>query len=465
MYGILSLIPPLIVIVLAIKMRTSFEPLLLGCLAGFIIIGFHDHTNFFTGFVNSMMNVIGDPSPSGSVWVILVCGLYGSLIGLMMRSGGTFSFSDWALKRIKTQRGALMMTWVLGLFIFLDDYLSALTVGVSMRKITDTFKIPRAKLAYIVNTTAPPWCVVVPISTWTIFIGSILEKSNVAPVGNGLTVYFKMIPYVNYGYISVLIIPLFIYGVFPWFGKMKKADIRAKETGRLTETEFSASAALDVSPLNKNKPGKLIYFLLPIVVLLIATIHFNFDTHKIDIDALKGVMIAVAFTFIYYMVIKVGTFQQLSETMFGGFNSMIYALAILMMSYVLKDVNDKMGLTQYVLNGVSPYVSRQLLPVIVFVSLSLISVTTGSSWGLYAIAIPLVVPLAVSLHSNVLLNCGAVISAGVFGANACLYSDATVLTAQSTECNNMEHGLSQLPYAFIAFGISALGYVVMGYAF
>ncbi|HWB26406.1 MAG TPA: Na+/H+ antiporter NhaC family protein [Chitinophagaceae bacterium] len=456
MYGILSLIPPLVVIVLAIKMRTSFEPLLIGCLVGFVIIGLHEHTNFFTDFVNSMMAVIGDPSPSGSVWVILVCGLYGSLIGLMIRSGGTFKFSDWALTKIKTQRGALIGTWALGLLIFLDDYLSALTVGLSMRKITDTFKIPREKLAYIVNTTAPPWSVIAPISTWTIFIGSVLETSHVAAPGTGLATYWKMIPFVSYGYISVLIIPLFIFDIFPWFGKMKKADKRAKDTGRLTETEFSMAVTLDVSPFTAKKAPKVIYFLLPVIVLLAATLFF-------DIDALKGVMVAVAFTFIYYMLIKLGTFQQLSETMFSGFNSMIYALAILMMSYVLKDVNDKMGLTQYVLNGVSPYVSRQLLPVIVFVSLSLISVTTGSSWGLYAIAIPLVVPLAISLHSNVLLNCGAVISAGVFGANACLYSDATVLTAQSTECNNMEHGLSQLPYAFIAFGLSAVSYLVMGY--
>ena len=455
-YGALSLIPPLIVIVLAIKMRTSFEPLLIGCLAGFIIIGIHNHTNFFTGFVNSMMSVIGDPSQGGSVWVILVCGLYGSLIALMVRSGGIFKFGDWALTRIKSQRGALMITWVLGLFIFLDDYLSALTVGVSMRKITDTFKISRDKLAYIVNTTAAPWCVIAPISTWTIFVAVILEKSGVAQKGHGLATYIKMIPFISYGYISVLLIPLFIYGILPWFGRIKKADIRAKETGMLTETPFSSSAALDVSQLNKNKPGKLFYFLLPVAVLLAATIFF-------DIDALKGVMVAVAFTFIYYMLIKVGTFQQLSETMFSGFNSMIYALAILMMSYVLKDVNDKMGLTQYVLNGVSPYISRQLLPVIVFISLSFISVTTGSSWGLYIIAIPLVVPLASALHSNVLLNCGAVVSAGVFGANACLYSDATVLTAQSTECNNMEHGLSQLPYALIAFGLSAVAYLILGF--
>jgi Na+/H+ antiporter NhaC len=452
-YGAIALIPPAVVIILAIKQRTSFEPLLIGCLVGYAIIGYHEHTNIFTNFVNSFEKVLGN---SDSVWVILVCGLYGSLIGLMVRSGGTFKFGEWALKRIKTEKGALMGAWGMGLFIFLDDYLSALTVGLSMRKITDAFKIPREKLAYIVNATAPPWCVVVPISTWTIFIGNILETSHVAPKGQGLFTYWKMIPYVCYGYVSVLIIPLFIYGVLPWFGKLKQADIRAQETGQLTASEFNNIATMDITAMNPAKSSKIIYFLLPIIVLLVATIFF-------DIDALKGVMVAVAFTFVYYLVIKVGTFRQLSETLFGGFNSMVYALAILMMSYVLKDVNDKMGLTQYVLHSASPYLNKEFLPVIIFASLSIISVTTGSSWGLYAIAIPLVVPLAQHFGSSVLLNCGAVISAGVFGANACLYSDATVLTAQSTECNNLDHGLSQLPYALIAFSISALVYVLLGY--
>ena len=455
-YGALALIPPLVVIVLAIIMRTSFEPLLIGCLCGFVIISLHNSTNFFTDFVDSMMRVIGDPSSGGSVWVILVCGLYGSLIGLMVRSGGTLKFGDWALKKIKTKAGALMGAWALGLAIFLDDYLSALTVGLSMRKITDAFKVPRETLAYIVNTTAPPWCVIAPISTWTIFIGAILESSHVAPAGQGLSTYWKMIPYVSYGYISVLIIPLFIYGVIPWFGKLKKANQRAEETGNLFGTGLTMSGVLDISLLNQKKESKVIYFILPMVVALAATIYF-------DIDALKGVMIAVAFTFIYYLIIKLGTFQQLSETVFSGFNSMVYALAILMMSYVLKDVNDKMGLTQYVLNAVSPYVSKQLLPVIVFAALSLISVTTGSSWGLYAVAIPIVVPLAQQLGSNVLVNCGAVVSAGVFGANACLYSDATVLTSQSTENSNLDNGIAQLPYAFLAFGLSCIAYLIFGY--
>ncbi|MHA4807545.1 Na+/H+ antiporter NhaC family protein [Flavitalea flava] len=452
-YGALSLIPPLVVVVLAIISRTSFEPLLIGCLVGFAMIGMHSHTNFFSGFIASLYKVMEDES---TIWVILVCGLYGSLIGLMVRSGGTMKFGEWALKKITSKSQALMGAWVLGLTIFLDDYLSALTVGISMRRITDAFKVPRSMLAYIVNTTAAPWCVIVPISTWTIFVANLLETSHVAPKGEGLSTYWKMIPFIAYGYISVLIIPLFIYGVLPWFGRMKKAEIRAAETGQLTGTTFSMNSVLDISSMNPHKSPKVIYFVLPVIVLLAATLFFN-------IDALKGVMIAVTFTFLYYISIKLGTFRQLSETVFSGFNSMVYALAILVMSYVLKDVNDKMGLTQYVLHSVSPYVNKQLLPLLVFASLSVIAVTTGSSWGLYAVAIPLVVPLAVHLGSPVLLNCGAVVSAGVFGSNACIYSDATVLTAQSTECNNLENGLTQLPYATISFSLACLTYLLFGY--
>ncbi|HNP24103.1 MAG TPA: Na+/H+ antiporter NhaC family protein [Panacibacter sp.] len=455
-YGALALIPPLVVIVIAIVMRSSFEALIIGCLTGFLIISIYSHTNVFTGFVESLMRIMGDPSDGGTVWVILVCGLYGSLIGLMVRSGGTLKFGEWALQRLKTKRSALMGAWVLGLLIFLDDYLSALTVGLSMRKITDAFKVPREMLAYIVNTTAPPWSVIAPISTWTIFIGAVLESSHVAPAGQGLSTYWKMIPYVSYGYISVFIIPLFIFNILPWFGRMKKAEIRAETTGNLFGKGTTMNAVLDISALNPKKESKVIYFVLPMLVSLVATIYF-------DIDALKGVMIAVAFTFIYYLIIRLGTFQQLSETMFSGFNSMIYALAILVMSYVLKDVNDKMGLTQYVLNAVSPHVSKEMLPVAVFASLSLIAATTGSSWGLYAVAIPIVVPLAQHIGSNEMVNCGAVISSGVFGANACMYSDATVLTAQSTEGNNLDNSMAQLPYALIAFGLSCICYLIFGY--
>jgi tetracycline resistance efflux pump len=450
-YGALALIPPLVVIVLAIVLRASFEALLIGCIAGFILIGLHDHTNFFSSFITSFYKVMEDES---TVWVILVCGLYGSLIGLMVRSGGAMKFGEDVLKYLKTKRSALFGTWFLGLFVFLDDYLSALTVGITMKKITDHFKISREYLAYIVNTTAPPWSVIVPLSTWTLFIGSILEKCNYAPKTQGNHVYLSIIPYALYGWVSVMLIPLVILGVIPMVGKMKKAEMRAAAGD--TIPPGTRQTGLKMEHFETTKKPSALFFLLPIAVTLIATFALHYD-------ALKGVMIGVAFTFIYYLLIKLGNFQQLSETVFTGFNSMVYALALVVMSYVLKEVGDQMGLTQYVINGVKPLIDKQLLPVIIFVSISLITYTTGSSWGVYAVVIPIVIPLAQSLHANVPMSIGAVVSAGVFGANACLYSDATILTSQSTDTSNLAHSFSQLPYALLAFGLSALGYLALGY--
>ena len=452
-YGALALIPPLVVIVLAILLKSSFEPLVIGCLVGYTMISFKTHSNVFTDFVDSFSRIVGDKD---SVWVILVCGLYGSLIALMVRSGGTMVFGDWALGRIKTKKSALATTWFLGVFLFLDDYLSALTLGMSMKKITDAHRIPREKLAYIVNTTANPVCAIVPISTWTIFIGKILETSKVAPEGKGLETYWHVIPFVVYGFISVLLIPMFIYGVLPWFGKMKKAKVRAETTGQVAGTVFYGTAGLDTSPMDPARKPKVVYFILPVVVLLAATVYF-------DIDALRGVIAAVFFTFFYYLIKRLGTLRQLSETIFSGFNSMIFALGILMMSYLLKDVNDRMHLTEYVLSGASPFLNKQMLPLVIFASLFVISFTTGACWGLYVVAIPLIIPLALHLNSNVLLNIGAVISAGAGGNNACLFSDTTILTSQSTECNLLDHGLSQLPYAGIAFSMSCMIYLILGY--
>ncbi len=455
-YGALCLIPPAIVIVMSIVLRSSFEALLIGCVAGFIILSVYTGSNAFTDFVDSSIRVIGDTSSGGSVWVILVCGLYGSLIALMVRSGGLIKFGEWALRYIKTKKQALMGTWVVGLIIFLDDYLSELTVGLSMRKITDTFKVPREILAYIVNATAAAWSVIAPISTWTIYIGALLVVSKAAPEGEGLQTYWRMIPFIAYGYIAVILAALFASGVLPWFGKLKQAAIRAETTGQLTASAFSSSSVMDVSQMNAAKEGKLIYFVLPMLVALVATIFF-------DIDALKGVIIAVAFTFIYYRIINLGSFQQLSDTMFNGVNSMVLALSILMMSYVLKDINSRMGLTEYVLHGVTPYVSKEMLPLAVFLSMALISVTTGSSWGLYAVALPLIVPLAQQLDANVLLCCGAAVSAGVMGSNSCPYSDATILTSQSCESPPLDNSFAQLPYIGLVFSLTCIAYIILGY--
>ncbi len=458
-FGWLSIIPPLVVILVSIFLRSSFEGLLIGCLLGFIMI---DGWGFFDGFITSLYAVMTDED---TVWVIVVCGLYGSIMALMIRSGGAKKFGERMLERIHTKRQALMGTWFLGIFVFIDDYLSALTTGITMRNVTDRFKIPREYLAYIVNTLSPPLCVIVPISTWTLFIGVQLEESGFAAAGEGLKTYFSIIPFVAYGWVSVLMVPLFIYGVIPMFGKMKKAIHRAETTNEIIpEGTKLSSVHFEIFPNLVNPKAR--YFLIPMLVVLAATMAFqDFSTPGIEIDALKGVLIGVAFTFLYFLIRKLSTVQELTETIFSGFNSMLFALALVVISLMLKEVGDKMGLTQYVISSVSPYVGKTFLPVIIFIALSVISFTTGSSWGLYVVAIPIVIPLAQSIDSNVLLNIGAIISAGVFGANACLYSDATILTSQSCETNNMQHGLTQLPLALLAFSVSCIVYVILGFIF
>jgi tetracycline resistance efflux pump len=310
-------------------------------------------------------------------------------------------------------------------------------------------------LAFTVSSTAVPVCVIVPISTWVIFIGKLLEDSKLVPAGKGIASYLHIIPFISYGWIQYLMVPLVALGIVPIIGKMRKANLRAATTGQLIP-DGSEEFKMEVEVFDEKKASSIWYLILPIAVLISATVYF-------DLDALKGVIIALLFTVAFYAIKKVAAFKELSTSSIEGMKSMLFALVLLLLSYLLKNLGDEMGLTQYIIEVVSPNVSRQLLPLAIFLSLGLVAFTTGNSWGLYAIAIPLVIPLAATLHCNVWLCIGAVVSAGAFGAHACFYSDATILAAQGAECNNYEHGITQLPFALISFALSCVAYVAMGY--
>ena len=448
-YGIYSLVPPFVVIVLAILTKRSLEPLLLGCVVGYLMI---DWRSFPDNILQSLIKTMQDES---LVWVILVCGLYGALIHLMVQSGGALAFGHYMLRYIKTRRSALLMSWAMGVIIFIDDYLNALVVGATMRKITDHFKVPRETLAYIVNSTSAPVCVIIPISTWAIYIGKLIEDTGAVEKGQGFMGFVKTIPYNFYSWFAVLIVLAFIFGLIPVFKRMKKAQQRVDETGVLAPPGSEALSQTADIPVDveQSKPA---YFFIPLLVLIAATIAF-------DIDALKGVVTAVVFTIGYYWVKKILPYEALFESIFEGFKSMLFALAILVVSYVLKNIGDEMGMTQYVIESMQGMVTKEYLPALVFASLGLIAFATGSSWGIYAIAIPMVVPVATSLGANVWMVLGAVISAGTLGAHACFYSDATILTATGTECNNIEHAFTQLPYAMIAAGLAVVCYLIVGW--
>lgn len=447
-HGPLSLLPTLIVLILALWTRKTFEALLGGAILGYLLLS---PKTFFASFSEGLLRVMQDPTIG---WIILVCGLFGSLIYLLAQSGGALAFASFMLRHVKSRRGALLVTWLLGMGIFIDDYLSALTVGSTMKKLTDRFQVPREMLAYVVDSTAAPVCVIIPLSTWAIYIAGLLESEGVTRSGAGLQGYLQVIPFIAYGWAAAALVPLVALGVIPPLGAMRKAEERAK-TGVLAPPG-SETISLHLPEPKVDKVPKLGNFAWPVLVLIGATVFF-------EQDAFKGILTALAFTIAFYVIQKVMSFVQAVEGIFEGFKTMLYALAIVIMSFVLKEVNEQLGLTAYIIESVSPWMDRALLPVIAFVSLSIVTFATGSFWGVYAISLPIIIPLADKLEVHPWLAIGAVVSAGAFGSHACFYGDATVLSSSATGCNNMAHVLTQLPYALLAGLIAVLFYLILGY--
>lgn len=457
-YGFISLIPALSVLVLALVTRRTLEALIGGTLIGFAIWKKGD---FFTGFADAAIKVMSDPTIG---WIILVCGLFGSLIALLVKSGGALAFGAFIVRFVKSRKSALLSTWILGLVIFIDDYLNALTVSSAMKKVTDRFKVSREMLAYVVDSTAAPVCVLLPFSTWAIFVAGLLESSGATAQGEGLDLYMSTIPYMIYAWVAVLLVPLVCLGVVPHLGAMKRAEKRVLENaeGEYVDDfdalphcpEGEATLSADVAAGAVERP-RLHNFLIPIAVLIFFTIYFG-------IDAFKGVLIATAAASVLYGVQRLMTLHEVFDTCMDGFKTMIPPLAIVVTSFMLKEVNDGLGLTNYVIETVKPLMSPALLPAVAFVSLSLVTFATGSFWGVYAVALPIVVPLAQTIGVPMPLAIGAVISAGAFGSHACFYGDATVLSATGSGCSPIDHALTQLPYAILSAVLTAVFFLAAG---
>jgi Na+/H+ antiporter NhaC len=449
--GFVSVLPTLLVFILALITRRPIESLISGAIAGLIIIY---GPNFVEGFAETSIRVMTDKDVA---WVILVCGFMGSLIGLLIRTGATSAFTEKISRYVKSAKGVLMASWVLGIIMFVDDYLNSLAVGSAMRNLTDTYRISREKLAYVVDSTAAPISVIIPFSTWSVFFSGLIVANGIAPEGEGLSTYIAAVPYMLYAWVAVLLVPVVISGAIPALGSMKTAEHRAQTTGQTVPPD-----AMHIEDANKSiepKPGvtpRISMFVVPMLVLISATLYF-------DKDFLIGIYVTLAGTATVILMTRILDMNDTFDTIIDGFKTMIEPLAVLVAAFILKDVNDSLGLANYVVESMQPVLTPELLPAIIFVSMGLVSFMTGSNWGVFVIILPIVTTLANNLGADMTLVIGATLSASTFGSHACFYSDATVLTAQATGCTPMQHALTQIPYALIAAFISVLGYLVLGY--
>lgn len=453
----LSLLPPAVVVVLAVVLRRPILSLLIGALVGLLIA---DPKQILTSFASTSLKVMTDETIG---WLILVCGGFGALIALLVRTGGASAFGTLALKYTRGKRSSLLMTFCLGLVIFIDDYLNALTVGETMKRITDKFKVSREMLAYVVDSTAAPICVLVPLSTWAVFFGGLLVDNGIAEEGQGIAVYMQAIPYMFYAWFAVLTVVLVIAGVIPTFGPMKKAEQLALtqapslEPALYTEVQTADEYAVKAAEEHfedADPKGKLYNFLLPIILLVAFTVYF-------EIDVYKGLLATMAVTLPFYALQKLMSFSEMIERMLDGFKSMIPAIGTVIAAFIFKDVCDLIGLPQFVIGSLSPYMTAGYLPAVVFVAMSILAFATGSSWGIFAVSIPIVMPLATAVDANIPLVIGALLSASSFGSQACFYSDSTVLAAQGSGCNLISHAVTQLPYTLIAAALAIIGFLLM----
>jgi len=449
--GAISLIPTLCVFILAIITHRPIESLISGSIVGLIII--HGQ-QFISGFAESSVRVMTDPDVA---WVILVCGFMGSLIGILIRTGSTSAFTEVMSRRVKSQRDALMATWILGIFMFVDDYLNSLAVGSAMRKLTDKYKISREKLAYVVDSTAAPISVIIPFSTWGVFFAGLIVANGIAPEGEGLDTYIRSIPYMLYAWIAVLMVPFVIYGKIPSLGAMKKAENRAQTTGETVPPDalHIELANESIQPREGIKP-RISMFIVPMTLLVAATLYF-------EKDFLVGIYITLGATTIYIIASRMMNMHETFDTVIDGFKTMIEPLGVLVAAFILKDVNDALGLAEYVVSTMQPLLTPESLPAVVFASMALVSFMTGSNWGVFVIVLPIVTALSNNLGADMTLVIGATLSASTFGSHACFYSDATVLTAQASGCTPMQHAITQIPYALIAALISIAGFLMLAY--
>lgn len=451
-YGILTLLPIVVVIGVSLITKRILESLVVGTFITYIIV---DGFDFASGWMDAFFRVATDRDHQ---WVILVCALFGSLIALLGASHGTLGFSKMLGKLCRGQKSTMFVTWVMGVLIFVDDYLNIMTLSTCMRKLTDKHKVPREALSYVIDSTGAPVCALLPFSTWAVFFAGLFYAEAGIPelgYGSAIETFYHIIPFVFYAVAAVVIVPLFGFGLIPKWGKMKKAYNRVQSTGKVYSPE-SADLNLDEEDAEDiNVKGNIWDFVLPIGVLITLTIVMG--------ELFLALIASIAVCFLLYIPRKKMTISHFCDLVMHGFCNMIPTVAIIFFVFVMQEGMSDIGIVDYIIHSVKPLINAQLLPVITFLLVALLNFSTGSAWGIPAIVSPIIIPLAFSIGANPLLIMGAIVSGATLGSHACFYSDATVLTSSCCKMNNMDHALSQLPYAMCAAGFSVAGYLLCGF--
>lgn len=436
------ILPIIIVIILSMITQNMFISLFIGVVSGLLIIYIRQPYLIVWQFIKILYDVL---TSWNTIWVLLVCLFFGAFNKMIKESGGIKGIEKWIDHFCKRRTSTMLGTWLLGLFICISEYLSALIVGLTFQKANDQHHISRQMFSYIINSTCTTVCTIVPVSDFAVFISGLMKNANLIDGSHMMNGYLHTIPFILYSFFAILIVPLFIFKIIPLYGPMKKIEediIKNNDVPLVKDNNHNSQQA------------KVHLFFLPILTVFVLTIFTQ--------DVLIAVLTTLCLSCVFYVIQGLFTIKECFDIVIDGMMDLFPICITIILAYMLVVVNQRLGIVELISDIILQSVPKQLLPAMIFVFLGMISFISGSFWGLAAIAFPLIGIIVRFSGINPYLCSGALISAITFGSQSCLYSDTVTLSAVSTQISNIEYFKTSAPFIMCSFLLTVLGYIILG---
>lgn len=459
--GIISIIPAVLAIVLSFLTRNTIVALVVACITGTLLAG-----QGLLGFPNLLKGSIGS---SGFAWVMLLNTFIGILVAYFQKTGAIQGFTEYMKGKNLSRRGVQVISWLLGMFVYFSDSFSPLFVGTTMRSISDEAKISREKLAYIADSGAAPVSVIVPITGWAAYLSTLaIGFGPIATQEDATALFLKAVPFNFYALITIAFVGLIAGGIIKDFGPMKRAEDRAMNEGKVLRDGANPLIGKELTEMEAYpgfEPKVFLNFILP--VLMIISIAMGTYISMKSAKTMEAFLFVIIFMSIS-MFIQGIPFNEIMNTLTNGVKGAVPAVIILALAYSVNDLSKMMGTANFIVSQTEGFLTPQLLPAIIFIIASIMAFSTGSSWGTFAICMPIALPLAFNFTGGALTPLvyacfAAVAGGGVFGDHCSPLSDTTILASTGAAADHMDHVQTQLPYALICGGIALVSYLIIGF--
>jgi len=460
--GILSLIPASVAILLAFITRNTIFSLAVACFVGVIVSG-----QGLIGFPNLLKNALGNTNFS---WILLLEFFIGISIAFFQRTGAIHNFSKFIASKKMTRIRVQLIAWFMGMFVYFSDYFSPLFVGSTMRDLSDRFKISREKLAYICDSTSAPVSILVPITGWAVLVATLMiGMGPIDDAGDAMMVFISAIPFNVYSILAVIMVGLIATKIIPDYGPMKKAEHRAINENKLMADGANPLMGVEltnIEPYKNIKTSLFWNFFFPVIIVIsfaVGSFIITSSAKPMEAFLLSSCIAGIT------MRIQGVPLNEIINTAMLGIKGIMPAIVILALAYSLNELSQSMNTAGFIVSSTESWLTPKVLPVLAFLITGIVAFSTGTSWGTYAIMIPIAVPLAFNFSGNelntiVYATIAAIAGGGVFGDHCSPLSDTSILASTGAASDHIDHIKTQMPYALTIGFISVLIYLIIGWS-